>query len=111
MKWGFIFLMAIPALLYILSSMFGLRELALIPMKISALIGTIILLFLFVLLTVEIKQDKRINAFYERNRNTKIRISNNFYECQNCGFHKVRKQEQNCPMCGIKFDRINGKKF
>jgi hypothetical protein len=103
LKLAGIFAAVIPILLYIISILF--QEITQICKlaEISAIIGIVIFLFLILLLIVELRQDKKINNFYEQRKNTKIQISDTDYECQNCGSQRVKEKDKFCPACGIKY--------
>jgi uncharacterized paraquat-inducible protein A len=105
LKSGLLFSLVIPLLLFIISKITGSLEYLSLPIKLSSAIGVSILLFLAILLAIELKQDKRINATYSKNKNTKIELPNGYYECQNCGNQKLRKDEKICPVCGISFSK------
>lgn len=98
-----LFLIGIPALMYIVSFIFNMGNKLFLPAKISAAAGGIILAGLIIVIVVELKQDKRLNIYYVSNRNRKIKISEGFYECQNCGSRTVRENDNTCGVCGIKF--------
>lgn len=71
--------------------------------KISMALGSGILLFLILLLMVELRQDKRINRYYEHHRNRKLQIANTVYECQACGNRKLSAGDTCCAVCGSRF--------
>ncbi len=102
---GIIFAIVIPLLLHYTSFVFGLKENFPMPIRISIIIGVLILLLFLVLLAIELKQDKRINRQYSKTRNSKIALSNNIFECQNCGNRQIEKEDMSCRVCGIRFDR------
>jgi len=102
---GIIFAIVIPLLLYYTSFIFGLKANFSIPIRISIIMGVLILLLFLVLLAIELKQDKRINRLYSKTRNSKIALSNNIFECQNCGNRQIEKDDTFCKVCGIRFDR------
>jgi len=71
-------------------------------LKISICLGSLILLSFFILLGVELKQDKELIKYYGNNKNTPVKIGE-FYECQNCGSRRVKPTDKKCSVCGIKF--------
>lgn len=97
------FAVTIPALFYIISLLFKETAWINIVIKISIAIGGVILLFLLLLIAFELRQDDKINNFHERRKNTKIQISHNNYECQNCGNQKLKAEDKFCPLCSIKY--------
>ena len=72
-------------------------------MKISFGIGIFISLFFIGLLTIEFHQDKRMNMYYETQKNKKLNLGKGLYECQACGNRTVRSEDKNCSVCGILF--------
>jgi uncharacterized paraquat-inducible protein A len=102
LKSGLLFTFVIPLLLSIISKVTGSMEYLSLPIELSAVIGVLILIFLAALLIIELKQDKRINGFYAANKNTKVKLSNGYYECQNCGSQKLKEDNIVCPVCGTK---------
>lgn len=71
--------------------------------KISFCIGALILLLFFVWLKIELYQDKKLNEHYEKNRNKKLLVEKDIYECQACGNRRVGKRDKICNICGNKF--------
>lgn len=100
--WGMFFL-AISLLLFLIKCVIGSNRILFIAMCISIAIGAIILSILFLLVFIELMQDKVVDRFFEKNVNAKIRISELYFECQNCGNKKVLENQTNCPVCGVAF--------
>lgn len=101
-----LFLIAIPACLLVLNA------LTLVPAYktfayISLAIGGCIAVFLILLLIIEGKQDKKWNAFYRKQRNTKASLGSGRYECQACGSRDVYAHDTVCRVCGIRFINAN----
>jgi len=71
--------------------------------KISFGIGILILVLFFVWLKIELYQDKKLNEHYERNKNKRLMIDQEIYECQVCGNRRVRQSDKTCNICGNKF--------
>lgn len=71
--------------------------------KISFFIGIIIFGVFFIWLTIELKQDKKINKMYEKHRNEKLLVGDKIYECQACGNRQVKNDDTSCRVCGIEF--------
>ena len=97
-----LFLVILPAMLYVLSMLISAEWLSLLIM-ISMALGSALLLFLILLLIIELHQDKRINRYYEKHRNRKLQIANTAYECQACGNRKLNAGDKSCPVCGSRF--------
>lgn len=66
-------------------------------------LGILVLLGFFVFLSVELKQDKKIDHYYSEHHNIKIPWNDIYYECSNCGNRKVRKEDTSCLVCGVHF--------
>lgn len=98
-----LFLVIIPLCLYILNFLFN-TTLFTVPIYISFIIGFLILLFFIILLSVEFKQDKKIDRKYITVKKTKIKLVNGLYECQSCGSRKVSITDKNCSICGTTFN-------
>lgn len=101
-----IFLVVIPGISYLLSYLFKVDGLVLIS-KVSIVIGLLILLFLFLLLKIEFYQDKKLERYFEKNKNTRLLLHNDLYECQACGNRKVKQEQKRCDICGSYFNREN----
>lgn len=97
-----LFLILIPLLLYLAHSFFELSILLLL-LKVSLGIGGVIIIFLTILLVIELRQDKKINKYYEDNKNIKIPLEDGLYECQSCGYRQVRHEHKSCSVCGVCF--------
>lgn len=102
---GLSFAIVVPILLYCTSLAFKLYPLLSLLIKISIIFGVLILLSYLVLLTIELRQDKKINRFYWKTRNSKIELPDKTFECQNCGSRQVKKDDETCKVCGIRFYR------
>lgn len=100
--WGLFFL-AIALLLYLIKCVAGSNRILSVAICISAAIGVVIILILFLLVFIELKQDKVVDSFFEKNINVKISMSGIYSECQNCGNKKVLENQTSCPVCGITF--------
>lgn len=77
---GLIFSVLIPVVLYCISLLIGFQQIIARISWFSICIGVLTLLFFVVLLTIELRQDKRINIFYSNNRNKKTELSDKTYE-------------------------------
>ncbi|MGE5221951.1 MAG: hypothetical protein ACM3PY_05915 [Omnitrophica WOR_2 bacterium] len=94
------FLILIPGLLvffaWLLSSM---SDLIWIVIKISVGAGLLILVILAALMIVETIQDRRYDRWYRQQRHKKMKLSGDYYECQYCGYQKIRDFDKSCPVC------------
>ncbi len=97
-----LFLLGIPACLYILRIFFALPILK-IWGYISCAIGALIILFFVVLLSIEFHQDRRIHREYAHLRKTKVALDDGRYECQACGNTRVSAVDTHCKVCGMRF--------
>ena len=100
--WGSLFL-AIALLLFLTQRIVGSNRVLSVAIAASAAIGVIILLVLLLLVFIELRQDKAVDRFYKKNTHIKIRISEHYFECQNCGHQKVLENQTSCPVCGVTF--------
>lgn len=71
--------------------------------KVFIIIGFIILLFLFLLLKIELSQDKKINDYYKANSQCHLPLKNGLFECQSCGNNQVNAEHRSCIICGTNF--------
>lgn len=102
-----VFLVLIPAVTWLLSSI--TKQIAfLLFAKISLALGFAVLLFLLILLKIEFFQDKRIAKYFEANKNIKLRLKNGLCECQTCGNKQVKPEHKNCNVCGATFKNQEG---
>jgi len=95
-------LAVIPFPFYVLHTVFHAIFFTVL-MYISLITGFLVLIFLIVLLGIEFHQDKKIDLQYNILKKTKISLGNGFYECQLCGNRQVKKTDENCGICGVKF--------
>lgn len=70
----------------------------------SLAVGGLIAVFLAVLLAIELRQDKKMNAYYQKHSHGKAYLGNGTYECQACGSRDVTARDGRCRVCGIRFD-------
>lgn len=99
---GMVFLLLIPMITYIISPICRHVVYKYIG-KISLLIGLLTLLFLALLLTIELRQDRKLNLYYDSQKNKKLKLGNDIFECQSCGNRKIQASDTSCPICGIHF--------
>jgi Ca2+/H+ antiporter len=102
-----IFVLVIPAFLYILDMFAFRKDVLMYAIKASFTIGIVIILLFSIILFIELKQDKNINKKYNKEKYRKIEISKNIFECQYCGDRKVQEEDSYCKACGIKFTLDN----
>lgn len=97
-----IFLFVIPTICYLLYSITKQSQFQLI-IKISLALGSMILLFLFILLKIEFFQDKKIDEYYMANKKSRLSLKNGLFECQICGNNQVKPEQKSCIICGTNF--------
>ncbi len=71
--------------------------------KLSLVLGFIALLFLFVLLKIELYQDKKLDEYHKANSKSREPLKNGLFECQTCGNNQVKPQQRSCIVCGTTF--------
>ncbi len=105
LAWGSLFLLVVPALLFI----FGAQSYSpgiWLAIAFSIALGLVIYSLLLVLIVAEFVQDRWRDAFYARHRNIKLKISASDYECQNCGNRQIKMDDRMCPVCGQRFQEV-----
>lgn len=95
-------LIVAPVICYFLLIMTKLAQLQLLA-KLSAVLGLIILLFLFVLLKIELYQDKKMDEYHKANSQSHLPLKNGLFECQTCGNNQVKPEQRSCIVCGTNF--------
>jgi hypothetical protein len=100
-----LFLIAIPAVSYLLFTTFLRTAVMIAIIKVSMVIGGVILLIFCIILAIELQQDRRINLKYKQLRYRKILINNEVFECQNCGSRKAKREDTYCRECGVRFGK------
>lgn len=97
-----IFLIVIPALCNFFYTITKLSQFQLF-VKISLTLGTLILLFLFILLKIEFLQDKKIDEYFMENKKIRLPLKNGLFECQVCGNNQIKPVQKCCIICGTTF--------
>lgn len=105
---GCVFALGIPTILLVINQVVALKLISILAI-VSAAIGGIILVGFFIHLAIELRQDKKIDAYYSRHKNIKLQVSENRYECGACGNREVKANSINCNVCGCKFEDIQDK--
>jgi ribosomal protein L32 len=97
----------IPVGLYGIYLVLGLgginASVALALVKPSLIMGSALLSIFVILLVIEFAQDHYLDSYYAKRRHSRLRISDQYYECQSCGHQKIRKVDHICPVCGTTF--------
>jgi hypothetical protein len=100
---GIVFFIFIPLILFGIEKVLVIGNVLIPLIKISIGIGLFILAVFTGILIIELNQDKKLNSQYYNKRYSKIKLSDANYECQNCGNLKLKKDDKDCNLCGIKF--------
>jgi len=99
-----LFIFVIPVFLYSAFLLLGLADIlfvwALAAIKLSFAIGACLFVILLILVIVEQIQDYYIDTQYWKNREQKIRLADGNYECQYCGYRKIKEDDKICKICG-----------
>lgn len=74
-------------------------------MKVSLGVGGLLLGIFVVAMAVEFAQDRYLDAHYHKNQWRKVKLPDEYYECQYCGHRRVRQADRSCPVCGKTFAR------
>lgn len=107
---GMLFVLAIPAGLKLIAWVCKYTVPAVYP-GISIGIGSLILLFLVVLLAVELRQDARLHRYYSAQAGRKLSHNKGVFECQSCGNRKVKAGDRSCVICGCLFAEEGGNRM
>lgn len=98
-----LFVVAIPAILYLISLLWIEKQIAGILLRatrVSFGIGISIFIALLALIIAEQIQDHFIDVQYQKNRHRKLSLGDGNYECQYCGNRKVKENNKICGICG-----------
>lgn len=63
-------------------------------------VGSSILICFFLLLIIELRQDKKIDQYYSQHQNVKIELPDGTWECGVCGSRMIGKDSTSCNTCG-----------
>lgn len=105
---GCLFLFLVPGVLFLAQKTCDLKILYKMAI-VSVVVGGMIICGFLMYLAVELRQDKKIDAYYTKHKNVKIKIDEAAYECGACGNRKVKKQSSYCEICGCRFENIADK--
>ncbi len=106
---GLIFMFVIPGMLMFINTMLKYDAILLI-LKLSFTIGAFILICFTVHLFIELYQDKKIDKYYSKHRNVKIKLNDGKYECGACGSRSIGLNDNFCNTCGCKYEHVEDKK-
>lgn len=105
---GLIIMFVIPGLLMLVNTILNYDAVLLIS-NLLFIIGAFILIFFTVHLFIELHQDKKIDKYYSKHRNVKIKLNNGKYECGVCGSRTIGSNDNFCNTCGCKYEHIEAK--
>lgn len=76
---------------------------ALVVAKASLITGGVLLGVFVILLAIELAQDRYLDAYYRKKTQSRVRMSDGYFECQSCGHRRIRETDRSCPVCGKAF--------
>lgn len=104
-----IIMFVIPGMLMLINAVLNYDAILLIS-RLSFIIGVFILICFTVHLFIELHQDKKIDKYYSKHRNVKIKLNDSKYECGACGSRNIGLNDKFCNTCGCKYEHIGDKK-
>lgn len=105
---GFMIMFVIPGMLMLINTILN-SDVILVLSRLSFLIGAVILICFTVHLLIELRQDKKIDKYYSKHRNVKIKINDGKYECGACGSRNIGLSDAFCNTCGCKYEQAEDK--
>ncbi len=97
-------IIVVPSILYLVCSVLGFLGLPSgtlwLAIEISLTAGVVLLVLFTLLLAFELIQDHQRDKQIASTRNRKLKISDEFYECQFCGNRQIRQSDKRCSVCG-----------
>ena len=104
-----VFLDAILPLIAFLLSKIGLRQSSSFLYKVALGVGGVVTIAAFLVLLLELYQDKKIDQYYRLHQKGKRLLSNGNYECEQCGNREVKKADTYCKICHTHFEDAKDK--
>lgn len=104
-----IIMFVIPGMLMLINAVLNYDAILLIS-RLSFIIGVFILICFTVHLFIELHQDKKIDKYYSKHRNVKIKLNDSKYECGACGSRNIGSNDNFCNTCGCKYEHAEDKK-
>lgn len=90
--------------IYLVLGLWGIdASAALVVAKASLIIGGVLLGVFVILLAIELAQDRYLDAYYRKRKQSRARLPSGYYECQSCGHRSVREADRSCPVCSRTF--------
>ena len=106
---GLIIMLVIPGMLMLINILLNYEAILLIS-RLLFIIGAFILICFTVHLLIELYQDKKIDKYYSKHRNVKIKLNDGKYECGACGSRNIGLNDNFCNICGCKYEHAEDKK-
>ena len=106
---GLVIMFLIPGMLMLINIILNYEAIRLIS-RLLFILGAFILICFTVHLFIELYQDNKINKYYSKHRNIKIKLSDGKYECGECGSRNIGSNDSFCNICGCKYDYTDDKK-
>lgn len=106
---GLIIMFVIPGMLMLINTILNYDAILLIS-RLLFIIGAFILICFTVHLFIELHQDKKIDKYYSKHRNVKIKLNDGKYECGACGSRDIGSNDSFCNTCGFKYEHVEDKK-
>ena len=106
---GLIIMLVIPGLLMLINIILNDDTISLIS-KMLFWVGAFILICFTVHLFIELYQDKKIDKYYSKHKNVKIKLNDGRYECGACGSRNIGPNDEFCNTCGCKYGHAEDKK-
>lgn len=102
---GLIIMLVIPGLLMLINIILNDDTISLIS-KMLFWVGAFILICFTVHLFIELYQDKKIDKYYSKHKNVKIKLNDGRYECGACGSRNIGLNDKFCNTCGCKYEEL-----
>ena len=106
---GLMIMFVIPGMLMLINTILDYGVILLIS-RLLFLVGAFILICFTVHLFIELYQDKKIDKYYSKHKNVKIKLSDGKYECGACGSRNIGSNDDFCNTCGCKYEDTEDKK-
>lgn len=106
---GLMIMFVIPGMLMLINTILNF-DVILMLSRLLFLIGAVILICFTVHLLIEFHQDKKVDKYYSKHRNVKIKINDGKYECGACGSRNIGPNDDFCNTCGCEYEQAEDKK-
>ena len=106
---GLIIMFVVPGMLIFINTLLN-SNVVLLVSRLLFVIGALILACFAAHLFIELHQDKKIDEYYSKHRNVKIKVNDGKYECGACGSRNISSDDDFCNTCGCKYGHAEDKK-